>query len=296
MNYTDFILIGFVVLGLILGLIRGWRRSFIGLTLFGIGMAAFLYSGVADYIAKFVRYDLFDWLIANGWMQPIKIDMTESLGVVFELRTVEEAILLLQNFDMDPHYLILNATFICKFASTAIIAIIMLPFAFLLGSLLYWILLRWIMPKVMRKGVIPRIGGLVIGGLGFTVVGIVVIAVVCSPLQGLNNNIINPLKDTSSDLYQAVSTLLPDQIDQIVNFANQYSGFVTNMDPLSTTSQLCRPLINTLDSMGLNPLYIISEQIKETGENVNFQYAFDQFLKDVSEAISKKVLGSNGAV
>lgn len=296
MNYTDFILIGFVILGLILGLIRGWRRTFIGLMLFGIGMAAFLYSGVADYIAKFVRYDLIDWLVGNGWIQPIRIDMTESLGVVFELRTVEEAILLLQNFDLDPHYLILNATFICKFVATSFVGIIMLPIAFLLASVLYWLLFRWIVPKFFRKGIVPRLGGIVVGGIGYTIIGIIVISITFSPLQGLNNNIINPLMDSSSNLYRAISTLLPDQIDQIANLANQYSGFITNMDPLSTTSQLCRPLINTLDSMGLNPLYIISETVKETGEKVNFQYAFDYFLKDVTEAISKKVLGSNGAV
>ena len=296
MNYTDFILVGFVILGLILGLIRGWWRTFIGLAIFAIGMVIFLQSGISDYVAKFVRYDLIEWLISHNWIQPIQIDMTESLGVVFELKTVEEAVLLLQNFDLDPNYLILNASFLCKFAATFVVSIIMLPVAFLLSAILYWLLIRWITPKFFRKGFIPRIAGIFVGGFGYIVIGIIVISVVFSPLQGVENNIINPLKDTSSNLYQAISTLLPDQIGQITNFINNYSGIIDNMNPLSTTSQLCRPLINTLDSMGLNPLYIISETIKETGEKVNFQYAFDYFLKDVTDAITSKVLGSNGTV
>lgn len=296
MNYTDFIFIGFVILGLILGLIRGWWRTFIGLTVFAIGMVIFLKSGVTDYIAKFVRYDLLDWLVSQGWIQPIRIDMTESLGVVIELKTVEEAILLLQNFDLDPHYLILNADFLCKFVATSAVAIIMIPVAFLLSTILYWLIIRWITPKFFRKGFIPRIVGIFVGGAGFTVVGIVLISILFSPMEGLTNNIFNPLKDTSSNLYQAISTLLPDNIGQITNFVNNYSGIIENLNPLSTTSQICRPFINALDSIGLNPLYIISETIKETGENVNFQYAFDYFLKDVTDAISSKVLGSNGTV
>lgn len=296
MNYTDFILIGFVVLGLILGLIRGWWRTFIGLTIFAIGMVVFLKSGVTDYITKFVRYDLIDWLVTQGWIQPIRIDMTESLGVVFELKTVEEAVLLLQNFDLDPNYLILNASFLCKFAATSVVATLMLPVAFLLSTILYWLIIRWITPKFMRKGFIPRIVGIFVGAAGYAIIGIVVISVMFSPLQGIDNNIITPLKDTSSNLYQAISTLLPDHISKISEFVNNYSGIIENMDPLSTTSQLCRPFINTLDSMGLNPLYIISETVKETGENVNFQNAFDYFLKDVTDAITSKVLGSSGTV
>lgn len=264
--------------------------------IFAIGMVIFLKSGVTDYITKFVRYDLLQWLVDHGWMQPIKIDMTESLGVVFELKTVEEAVMLLQNFDLDPHYLILNVDFICKFAATAIVGIIMMPIAFLLSAVLYWLIIRWITPKFMRKGFIPRIVGVFVGAAGYAIIGIVILAIVGSPMQGLQNNVINPLQDTSSNLYQAVNTLLPDQIGTITNLVNQYSGLVENMNPLAASSQICRPFINALDSIGLNPLYIISETIKETGENVNFQYAFDHFLKDATDAITSKVLGSNGTV
>lgn len=288
MNIADVILILFIGFGFIIGLLRKWWRLLIGLCIFGVIIFAYLYLGPVDYISNFIQYDLLNWLVENNFMKPIVIDLEEQYGVTFRIETVQEAFLLLQNFDVDSALIIATSDVFCKMMATIVFLPIAMIFAFIISSLLYWLLLRWIMPKVLRKGILPMLFGGIIGSIGYGIIGIVVICCVYSPIYGLENNIINPLLDNKSELYNAVINLFGSgSLDSITGVLNTASGYIKNFNPISDSSFLCRPIINLLDSMGLDPFYIISTTSTD-GEKMPFIEAFDNFLKDVSDAIIEK--------
>lgn len=296
MNATDFILIGFILLGLIMGVLRGWWRVLIGFAVFSIGLVIFMNCGTVDYLTNWVKYDLIDFLVNNGWMQPIRLDMTESLGVVFQVNTVEEAALLLQNFGLDASYLSVNIDLLCEFLSLAIVILPWVLVSFLASTLLYHLLFKWIFPKKIRKCAISRIFGSAFGVVGYTTLGLVLISIVYSPLEGLNATFIGPIQNTNSELYQAISSLVPSSIDQFQSIGKTLGSVVEVINPTSQTSIICRPLLNFMNSIGLDPFYMISNTVVETGQNVSFKDTFSQFLDDVNESIILKAGSSSATV
>lgn len=289
MNIADVILLVFIGFGLIIGLVRKWWRLIIGLVVFGVLICGFLYLGPADYISNFVRFDLINWLVDNKIIPPIEINLQEQLGVTFKIETVQEAFLLLQNFDLDPQNLISMSDIFCKMASVIVILPIGILVSWLVSTLLYWVLLRWIMPKFLRKGIINILIGGVVGAIGYGIIGMIVICVIYSPVYGISNNIITPLLDSNSELSVAITNFVGtssfDQIQQVLKTVN---GYIGNFNPLADSSILCRPMINLFGSIGLDPFYIISTTPKEGEDGVSFLESFNNFLKDVTNAIIEK--------
>lgn len=288
MNIADVILILFIGFGLIIGLLRKWWRLLIGLVVFSIVICAYLYLGPVDYFSNFIRYDLLNWLVENNFMQPIVINLEEQFGVTLRIETVQEAFLLLQNFDIDPKTIVATADVFCKMIAIIIGLPVIILASFIISTVLYWLILRWIMPKILRKGIIPVLFGGVLGAVGYGIIGLIIICSVYSPVYGLENNIINPLLDSNSELYKAVVNLFGSgSLDNVTSMLNTVSGYIKNLNPIADSSFLCKPLINLLDSMGLDPFYIISTTSND-GEKMSFIETFDNFLKDVSNAVIEK--------
>lgn len=288
MNIADVILILFIGFGLIIGLLRKWWRLLIGLVVFSIIICAYLYLGPVDYFSNFIRYDLLNWLVENNIMQPIVINLEEQFGVTLRIETVQEAFLLLQNFDIDPKTIVATADVFCKMIAIIIGLPVIILASFIISTVLYWLILRWIMPKILRKGIIPMLFGGVLGAVGYGIIGLIIICSVYSPVYGLENNIINPLLDSNSELYKAVVNLFGSgSLDNVTSMLNTVSGYIKNLNPIADSSFLCKPLINLLDSMGLDPFYIISTTSND-GEKMSFIETFDNFLKDVSNAVIEK--------
>ncbi len=288
MNIADVILILFIGFGLIIGLLRKWWRLLIGLVVFSIVICAYLYLGPVDYFSNFIRYDLLNWLVENNFMQPIVINLEEQFGVTLRIETVQEAFLLLQNFDIDPKTIVATADVFCKMIAIIIGLPVIILASFIISTVLYWLILRWIMPKILRKGIIPMLFGGVLGAVGYGIIGLIIICSVYSPVYGLEKNIINPLLDSNSELYKAVVNLFGSgSLDNVTSMLNTVSGYIKNLNPIADSSFLCKPLINLLDSMGLDPFYIISTTSND-GEKMSFIETFDNFLKDVSNAVIEK--------
>lgn len=288
MNIADVILILFIGFGLIIGLLRKWWRLLIGLVVFSIVICAYLYLGPVDYFSNFIRYDLLNWLVENNIMQPIVINLEEQFGVTLRIETVQEAFLLLQNFDIDPKTIVATADVFCKMIAIIIGLPVIILASLIISTVLYWLILRWIMPKILRKGIIPMLFGGVLGAVGYGIIGLIIICSVYSPVYGLENNIINPLLDSNSELYKAVVNLFGSgSLDNVTSMLNTVSGYIKNLNPIADSSFLCKPLINLLDSMGLDPFYIISTTSND-GEKMSFIETFDNFLKDVSNAVIEK--------
>lgn len=289
MNITDIILIVFLGLGLIMGLFRNWWRLFIGCAVLGISLLIFIKGGPLDYISNWIRYDSINFLVQQNWIQPIEIDLQEQLGVTFKIETVQEAFILLQNFDISADLIVQNTDLFCKSIALTLGIIVLAVASFIVSSILYWALLRWIMPKFLRKGWLGHgLGGLV-GTLSYGVFGVIFISTIYSFLEGINGNVIVPLMDTNSALYGAVLNFVgPEQIDSIIGPIQNIAGFTLKFNPFDEGSVLCRPLLSGLDSMGLSPFNMISTTSIITGEEVNFKDAFNNFLKDVTNKFIEK--------
>lgn len=157
---ADLILIICLALGLIGGLIRGWWRCLVGMLVL-FGACLILYFGVFDYAAKWVEYDSLEFL-----SQQFGFDLTyeiQDLGVTVRLTNIKDTFLLLQNTGLDP--VLLNATSegFAKSSVALVGFLVLLVAGFVLSTILYWIILKWIMPKRLRKGFVARLFGGIFG-------------------------------------------------------------------------------------------------------------------------------------
>lgn len=292
---ADLILIICLALGLIGGLIRGWWRCLVGMLVL-FGACLILYFGVFDYAAKWVEYDSLEFLSQQfGFNLTYEI---QDLGVTVRLTNIKDTFLLLQNTGLDP--VLLNATSE-GFAKTSVALVgflVLLVAGFVLSTILYWIILKWIMPKRLRKGFVARLFGGIFGMIEMGTICVIFFQFSGNLAIPLDSVILPQLQDTNSDLYK----LIIDSGVVTSSDLNTYVGYVQTvlgvLNPLSENCQFINTLFNYLGNIGLSPFNIISvDVIDETGAKVPiaFKDAFTDMLDnfiDVSVGKLNTLLGA----
>ena len=279
---ADLVLIICLGLGLVGGLIRGWRRCLIGILVL-VTISLVLYFGFFDYVADWIQYDSLQFLSETfGFNLVFPID---EIGISIRITNIKDTFLLLQNTGLDP--VLLNAT--SEGFTKATIGILgfllILPVSFLLSALLYWALLRWIMPKRIRKGILSRIIGAVLGMIEMCAIGLVILQFSGNLAAPIDQVIIPQLQDSNSELMKLLSSMSITQgnVDGIVSVLQTFTNV---LNPLSESSKLTKTLYENLNNMGLSPFNIISvDVIDENGEKVAIQFkdAFTDMLNDFVE-------------
>ena len=144
MAIIDIFLIATVLVGFVFGLIGNWWRRLITIIIFA-AIVLVGYFGFFEYFSSWIRYDLIDWLVESGYIQPLSFELAPDF--VLRFQNVEDFFIVLQNLGFDP--IVLKGS--CEGAVKAIIASAFVFVASIvsevLSFLLYWVLLRWIMPK-----------------------------------------------------------------------------------------------------------------------------------------------------
>ena len=274
---ADLTLIIFLVIGAVAGLFRGWWRCFVGILILGI-VSFGLYFGAFDYAWQWVQYDSLEFL-SKTFNFSLTFDIQE-VGITLRLTNIRDTFLLLQNVGLDP--VLLNAT--SDGVSKSLVAFIgfiaVLPISFILSTLLYWILLKWIMPRRLRKGILARLFGAILGTIEMGAIGVLFLQFAGNLAAPIESVLLPQLQNSSSEL----STLLQNLnvgADQISGIANIVQNACTIMNPISENSVLVRNIFEALNNMGFSPFNFISVQvIDETGAKVNiaFKDAFTDML------------------
>ena len=167
------------------------------------GACLILYFGVFDYAAKWVEYDSLEFL-----SQQFGFDLTyeiQDLGVTVRLTNIKDTFLLLQNTGLDP--VLLNATSegFAKSSVALVGFLVLLVAGFILSTILYWIILKWIMPKRLRKGFVARLFG--------GIFGMIEMGTICVIFFQFSGNLAIPLD----------SVILPQlQDNQVIDLQHQY--------------------------------------------------------------------------
>ena len=277
----DMLVLAFIIVGLVVGLFGNWYRRIIGTVVLAALILTFYY-GFLDYASMWLQYDSIEWLTHVGILKNGLSFYVESIDTTFKVSNVHDLFILLQNFGYTPDYLAVMLDGFCK---TAVLFIAIIPLgliSFILSFIIYWALLRWIMPRVIRKGFIPRALGGVIGAIEFGAFGFLIIAL-GAPLLGVVGEVVLPgLKDSTSELTKFLTNngISTESINSYLNYA-QIAANVFN--PAYENSFLVKPIFNLLDSMGLNPLYMVKGVIEKDGQLVEVDYrsAFIALFDDV---------------
>ena len=285
---SDLFLIIFLVLGLLLGLIRGWWRCLIGILVL-LSVCGILYFGFFDYASNWIQYDLLAFLQEKGVI-PTGFEISE-LGLTLRITNVHDTFLLLQNVGLDPILLSATSEGFSKGILALVGFIVVLPISLILSSLLYWVLLRWIMPRRVRSGVIARLLGGVLGIIEGAGVCMVILSFSGNVVTPIDNVVIPYLEDSSSDLYQAIVSLGVNASD-ISNLLPTVKNVTALLNPLSESSKLVRPLFEQLNNIGLSPFNLITVNvIDETGAKVpiSAKDAFTDMLDDLVTVGAQKI-------
>ena len=259
------------------------------------GACLILYFGVFDYAAKWVEYDSLEFL-----SQQFGFDLTyeiQDLGVTVRLTNIKDTFLLLQNTGLDP--VLLNATSegFAKSSVALVGFLVLLVAGFVLSTILYWIILKWIMPKRLRKGFVARLFGGIFGMIEMGTICVVFFQFSGNLAVPLDNIVIPQLKDSTSGLHTLLVNLDVSSSD-ISNYVNIASNLTNMLNPVGANSHLVSTLFNYLGNMGLSPFNIISvDVIDENGVKVAipFKDAFTDMLGnfiDVSVGKLNTLLGA----
>ncbi len=279
---ADLVLIICLGLGFVGGVIRGWRRCLVGILVLAT-ISLVLYFGFFDYAASWVQYDSLQFLSETfGFSLTYPV---EELGITIRLTNVKDAFLLLQNVGLNP--VLLNATSegFTKATIGFVGFLVVIIISFLLSTLLYWVLLRWIMPKRIRKGILSRIIGAALGMVEMGAICLVILQFSGNLAVPIDQIIVPQLQDSNSELMKLLSSMSVTQgnVETIVSTIQS----VTNvLNPLSENSTFTKALFENLNNMGLSPFNIISvDVIDENGEKVAIQFkdAFTDMLDDFVE-------------
>ena len=280
---VDLILIICVCLGFLGGIIRGWWRSFIG-ALILVAVTGILYFGLYDFAWQWMQYDSLEFLAKT-----FNFDLSytiEEFGLTIRLTNIKDTFLYLQNVGLDP--VLLNAT--SEGVSKSLVGIvgflIIVLGSFLFSIILYWALLKWIMPKKLRKkGLISRLIGGIIGAVELGAICLIFLQFTGNLIVPLENVILPELTNKESELYQLLisAQIAVSDIDMIVNIMTNVSKF---LNPISQESNIVRALYENLNNMGLSPFNTISVNvIDENGAKVEipFKDAFTDMLDNLVE-------------
>ena len=58
------------------------------------------YFGFFEYFSSWIRYDLIDWLVESGYIQPLSFELAPDF--VLRFQNVEDFFIVLQNLGFDP--------------------------------------------------------------------------------------------------------------------------------------------------------------------------------------------------
>ena len=282
MAIIDIFLIATVLVGFVFGLIGNWWRRLITIIIFA-AIVLVGYFGFFEYFSSWIRYDLIDWLVESGYIQPLSFELAPDF--VLRFQNVEDFFIVLQNLGFDP--IVLKGS--CEGAVKAIIASAFVFVASIvsevLSFLLYWVLLRWIMPKKARSGFLSKIFGAAIGGAFALVSCIIGLGLTGSFMGAISESILPAAADSSSSLFKLLDKLVFSQglltHEQFITYLNYACGAC---DPLFSESVLVRPIFEALDQMGFSPLQIITvTSVNDAGENVKitFRDNFSALIQDV---------------
>lgn len=292
---VDVVFLICILIGFLFGLLDKWFKSLMFYAIFFVAFFIVVKGGFLSGFSNFIRYGLFKFLQVNFGMPKLEFDLTQSFGFTLRIETLEELLLLTQNFGLDATEITTTVDLICQCLSLCIMTIVIFLGAWLVSTILYFCLFRWILPKFLRKGPINRALGGIVGGAGEAMVFLIFLAVFISPLIGINNNILIPLQDSSSSIYKLVNDLNPSLISQSSDAISQLSNFISLYNPLGDQSTLCKAIYNSLNSIGLDPFYIISTKSEETNESISFANYFDSFLSGLVSKLSEDSSSVAGA-
>lgn len=292
---ADLILIICLALGFIGGSIRGWWRCLIGILIL-FGGAALFYIGFFDYAANWVQYDSLEFL-AKQFNFNLTYEIPD-MGLTIRFTNIKDAFLLLQNTGLDP--VLLNAT--SEGFSKSVIALVaflvIVLAAFLVSTILYWVLLKWIMPRRLRKGFLSRLFGAIFGTIEMGAICVIFFQFAGNLAIPLETVVIPELKDTNSELYKLIMNLDVIAASDLDSYVNMAQNILAVINPLSESSRYVSMIFNYLGNIGLSPFNIISvDVIDETGAKVAipFKDAFTDMLNnfiDVSVGKLNTLLGA----
>ena len=284
MAIIDIIFIVTLLIGFVSGIIGNWWRRLITIIIF-VALIVVAYYGYFEYATNWVRYDLLQFLVEKGYISSLSFELAPNFSL--RVTNLEDFFILFQNLGFDP--IVLKGS--CEGLIKALIASVFIALAAVVSEIvsfiLYWCLFKWIMPKKIIKGFIPRILGAFLG-VGFTFF-------TCSLTIGLTGCFMGSISETIlpavADANSSLSLLL-DKFAYSNGLLNQaelvkYLSYVCGaFDPLFAQSIVVRPIFEILDQMGFSPLQIITvDSINEAGETVKvpFRDNFSAFVNDIVE-------------
>lgn len=283
MNGVDLVFVICLAVGAVAGLIRGWWRCFIGIVVL-VGLCIVAYLGFFEYAWMWVQYDSLQWL-----SETFKFSLTFNVpdtDISFRLTNLRDAFILLQNVGLDPVLLGATSDGFAQATVGALGFVGLLIASFIVSTVAYWILLKWLMPKRLRKGIIARLLGAILGAIEMGGICIIFLQFTGNITIPLHNVVIPQLLDNSSELNQLLINSKFVTQDMLNSYVPLIDNVVQYLNPLSANSQLVRPIVENLGNLGFSPFNIISvEVLNENGDKVKepFKDAFADMLNNFIE-------------
>ena len=281
LDYGFYGIIGFLVLGFIIGFIRGvWRESFrFFFVLLLIGGAIFFTREIVDFA---VDYDISS-LAASAGVGSLSLNLGD-VPIIIQVTTPFETIsnlleqaLLSFNIFITPQLseLIIGLTLvIIRYLVYIALAVVILLLGETIGALLYFLPFRFVIPRRVRKKVKMRLLGGVVGVVKLTLV----LAMFLSPFTSLINTVSDAFKDFDEEYGNQIDSEVYDSI----------MGYVQTYDESSFSTVLFDWYVSedgqTFDTVLMD--FITGEDLDEY--RLTLANELDSFVQ-----IAASVLGSN---